>query len=121
VGEGVLVLDDTTLDKPHAQKMGLVTRHWSSRHKRVVWGINLLTLLWTDGSARIPCDVRLYDKPWGGQTKHEHFRAMLLVAKARGSQPQCVLFDSWYSSLENLKAVRACGWEWLTRIKGTDG
>jgi len=26
---GVLVIDDTTLDKPYARKMELVTRHWS--------------------------------------------------------------------------------------------
>lgn len=26
---GILVLDDTTLDKPHAKKIELVTRHWS--------------------------------------------------------------------------------------------
>ena len=45
--EGVLVLDDTTLDKPYAKRMELVYRHWSGKHKRVVWGINLLTLLWT--------------------------------------------------------------------------
>ena len=25
--QGVLVIDDSTLDKPYAQKMGLVTRH----------------------------------------------------------------------------------------------
>jgi hypothetical protein len=91
--DGALVLDDTTLDKPHAHKMGLVTRQWSGRHKQVVWGINLLTLLWTDGAARVPCDVRVYDKPWGGETKNEHFRAMLATAAARGFQPRCVLFD----------------------------
>ena len=28
-----------------------------------------------------------------------------------------MLFDSWYSSLENLKAVRSYGWTWLTRFK----
>jgi len=43
---GLLVLDDTTLDKPYARKMELVTRHWSGKHKRVVAGINLLTMLW---------------------------------------------------------------------------
>ena len=26
---GILGLDDTTLDKPHARKIELVTRHWS--------------------------------------------------------------------------------------------
>ena len=45
----MLVLDGTTLDKPHARKMELVTRHWSGKHGRVVRGINLLTMLWTDG------------------------------------------------------------------------
>src|SRR5262245_30528396 len=46
---GVLVLDDSTLDKPFAKKVELVTRHWSGRHHQVVRGINLLTLLGTDG------------------------------------------------------------------------
>jgi len=34
--EGVLVLDDTVLDKPYARKMGLVHHVWSGRHQRVV-------------------------------------------------------------------------------------
>src|SRR4051794_369938 len=29
---GVLVLDDSTLDKPYATKMESVTRHWSGKH-----------------------------------------------------------------------------------------
>ncbi len=36
---GLLVVDDTTLDKPYAQKMGLVTRHWSGKHHAVVASI----------------------------------------------------------------------------------
>ena len=36
---------------------------------------------------------------------------------ARGFAPERVLFDSWHSSLENLKQVRAYGWSWLTRLK----
>ena len=31
---GVLVLDDSTLDKPYAKKIDLVGRHWSGKHKR---------------------------------------------------------------------------------------
>ena len=42
---GVLVIDDTTLDKPYARKMALVTRHWSGKHGRVVQGINLIALV----------------------------------------------------------------------------
>lgn len=114
---GVLVLDDTTLDKPYAQHMGLVTRHWSGKHHAVVSGINLLTLLWSDGSALVPVDYRLYDKVTDQLTKNDHFQHLLQTAQQRGFAPRCVLFDSWYASLANLKQVRACGWPWLTRLK----
>jgi putative transposase len=114
---GLLVIDDSTLDKHYAKKIDLVGRHWSGKHKRVVWGINLITLVWTDGDRVIPCDYRLYDKATDGMTKNDHFLAMLREAEARGFTPRCVAFDSWYSGLENLKAVRACGWTFLTQLK----
>lgn len=47
-GSGLLILDDTTLDKPYAEKMDLVTHHWSGKHKEVVKGINLPALLWRE-------------------------------------------------------------------------
>ncbi len=82
--KGLLILDDTTLDKPYARNIDLVTRHWSGKHHQVVSGINPLTLVWTDGQAIVPCDCRVYDKPLpDGHTKNDHFRAMLSTAKAR--------------------------------------
>lgn len=114
---GLLVLDDSTLDKPYARAIDLVTKHWSGKHHGVVLGINLATLLWTDGDRHIPCDYRLYDKAKDGLTKNDHFRAMLLAAHERGFTPGCVAFDGWYSSLENLKLIRGLGWRWLTRLK----
>ena len=114
---GILVLDDSTLDKPYARHIDLVTRHWSGKHRQVVRGINLLTLLWTDGEGLIPVDYRLYDKARDGLTKNDHFRALLLIAQQRGFAPACVVFDSWYASLANLKLVRRCGWHWLTQLK----
>ena len=128
---GLLVVDDTTLDKPYAQKMGLVTRHWSGKHHAVVEGINLTTLLWTDGLSSLPCDCRLYEPAQEGKaqvTKNDHFLAMLNTAKEREFSPRYVCFDGWYASLANLKAVRGHGWHFLTRLKhnrqvnpGTDG
>ena len=111
------MLDDTTLDKPYAKNIELVTRHWSGKHHQVVLGINLISLLWTDGEALIPTDFRVYDKPIGGKNKNEHFRDMLAVAQGRGFHADYVLFDSWYSSLDNLKLVSSYGWWWLTRLK----
>ena len=115
--KGVLVIDDSTLDKKHSRHLDLVTRHWSGKHHEVVLGINLVTLLWTDGDRKIPVDYRLFSKA-DGKTKHDHFWEMLLVAKGRGFSPKYVLFDGWYASLENLKQVRDHGWQWLTRLKG---
>jgi len=51
---GILVVDDSTLDKPYAKQIELVTRHWSGKHHRVVNGMNLTTLLWSDGDRHIP-------------------------------------------------------------------
>jgi len=114
---GMLVLDDTTLDKPYASQMALVSRHWSGKHQAVVQGINLISLVWTDGNGCLPCDFRLYNKVKDGLDKNDHFQAMVHQAQARGFQPSIVAFDRWYSSLSNLKLVRDCGWDWLTRLK----
>ena len=114
---GALLLDDTTLDKPYAKHMALVTPHWSGKHHRIVRGINLISLVWTDGAALLPCDFRLYDKPFGGEDKNTHFRGMLATAQERGFEPTVVAFDSWYSGLDNLKAVRGHGWHWFTRFR----
>lgn len=117
INAGILIVDDTTLDTPYARTIELVRRHWSGKHHRVVQGINLVTLLWSDGDACIPCDYRLYDKPTDGATKNDHFHAMLTTAHRRGFAPRLVAFDRWYSSLANLKLIRSCGWHWLTQLK----
>jgi putative transposase len=115
--EGIVVLDDSTLDKPYAWKMDLVGWHWSGKHHRVVKGINLLSLVWTDGDRHVPCDYDIYDKAHDGKSKNDLFAQQLRTAKERGMNPQCVCFDSWFSSLENLKLLRTLNWTWLTRLK----
>ena len=114
---GVLVIDDTTLDKPYGPKIELVKYHWSGKHKAVVQGINLITLMWTDGKVSIPVDYRIFDKERDQKTKNDHFLDMLHEAHTRGFQPAMVLFDSWYSSVKNLKAIRKKGWTFLTVLK----
>lgn len=115
--EGVLVIDDSTLDKPYAQHMALVTRHWSGKHRQVVQGINLVSLVWSDGEARLPCDFRLYNKEQDGLSKNDHFQGMIAQAQQRGFEPEVVAFDSWYASLPNLKLLRDYEWHWLTQLK----
>jgi hypothetical protein len=114
---GVLVIDDSTLDKPYARHMALVTRHWSGKHGQVVQGINLISLVWSDGEARLPCDFRLYDKGQDGLSKNDHFQHLVNQAHERGFEPEVVAFDSWYASLPNLKLLRTYEWDWLTQLK----
>jgi hypothetical protein len=128
---GLLILDDTTLDKPYANKIDLVSRHWSGKHHRVVWGINLLSLIWTSCSNSsnssssvapvVPLDFRVYDVNADEHgrhfTKNDHPRAMLDAAHKRGLDPEYVAFDSWYVGLDNLKHIRQLQWRFLTRLK----
>ena len=115
--DGIVVLDDSTLDKPYAWEMDLVGWHWSGKHHRVVKGINLLSLVWTDGDRHVPCDYDIYDKADDGLSKNDLFAQQLRTAKERGMSPRCVCFDSWFSSLANLKLIRSLGWTWLCRLK----
>jgi putative transposase len=115
--EGVLVIDDSTLDKPYSHQIELVTRHWSGKHHRVVQGINLISTIWTDGSAIVPVDFRIYNPDKDGKNKNDHFRDMVRAAAERKFEPGCVIFDSWYSSIDNLKLIRSLKWHWCTRLK----
>jgi len=115
--KGYLVVDDTTLDKPYGPHIELVTRHWSGKHQRVVEGINLISLLWTDGDQAVPIDWRIFDKADDGKTKNHHLQEMLQTAHQRGFHPECILWDSWYSSLENLKLVRTWGWTFFVSLR----
>jgi len=115
--EGILVLDDTTLDKPFSKFNSLVYRHYLGKHGEVVSGINLITLLWTAGDRAVPTDYRIFDKDTDGKSKNDHFFEVLLETFERGFSPKMVCFDSWYSGLENLKLVRSLGWHFLTRLK----
>lgn len=63
---GTLNVDDSTLDKPYSQRMELVGYFWSGKHHRVVKGLNLITLYYTDGQGRsLPVNYRVYDKAEG--------------------------------------------------------
>jgi putative transposase len=45
--KGLLIIDDTPLDKPYAHNMALVTRHWSGKHHEGGQGIKLVSLVWS--------------------------------------------------------------------------
>lgn len=114
---GYLIIDDSILDKPYSKQIPFVRAQWSGKHHEIVLGICIVTLLWTDGEQIIPVDFRVYDPARDGKTKNEHARDMLDTAERRGFTPEYVLFDSWYSSIENLKAITKKEWKWIAELK----
>jgi hypothetical protein len=98
---GWLVLDDTVIDKIYSKHIELTYYQWSGKHHKVVQGIGLVTLVWTDGTNTFPIDYRIYDKDGDELSKNDHFRKMLHTASDRGFQPYFVMFDSWYSGNDN--------------------
>jgi hypothetical protein len=103
---GTLNVDDTTLDKPYSQKMALVGHFWSGKHHRVVKGLSLVTLYYTDPQGRsVPVNYRVYDKA-DNKSKNDYFQDMLAEVLAWGLRPAFTTGDSWYSCEKNLKTVK---------------
>jgi len=115
--DGFLIVDDTVLDKPYSEKIGFVRYQWSGKHHHTVKGIGLITLVWTDGNIVLPVDFRIYNIEDDNKTKNDHFLDMLDKAEERGFKPKYVMFDTWYASIKNLKAIRKKQWHFLTRLK----
>jgi hypothetical protein len=114
---GWFVVDDTILDKIHSKEIEMTYYQWSGKHHKIVKGIGLISLVWTDGIITYPLDYRFYDPDIDSMTKNDHFRAMIQTAISRGFSPNIILFDSWYSGIENLKFLRSLGLNWFTRLK----
>jgi hypothetical protein len=114
---GYLIVDDTVLDKPYAREIALVKSQYSGKHHRLVNGIAVVTMLWTEGETIVPVDYRIYDPTRDGKTKNDHVQEMLQFAEKRGFSPRYVLMDSWYASIENLKAIARKEWKWIAALK----
>lgn len=116
---GVLSVDDSVLDKPYSdpKKVHFVSYLWSGKHKRVVKGINLITLYYTDvHGVSVPVNYRLYDKS-ENKSKNDYFREMLSEVLAWGLSPSWVTGDAWYSNLANLKYIRKLGLNFLFGVE----
>ena len=84
---GWLILDDTVIDKIYSERIELTYYQWSGKHHKIVKGIGLITLVWTDGTNTYPIDYRIYDKDGDEMSKNAHFREMINGANERNFQP----------------------------------
>lgn len=73
---GNLSGDDTVIDKPYSNPSvtELIGYFWSGKHHRVVKGIQLITLYYTDPKGKsVPVNYRIYNKQ-EGKTKNSTLR-----------------------------------------------
>jgi hypothetical protein len=113
---GYLIVDDTVVEKPYARGLSEAAWVWSSKQRKVVFGVSVVLLVWTDGQVRIPLAFRCWHK--GGPSKGDLALELLSYARNRlRCKPQCVLFDSWSPSKKLLKRIRDYGWYFVCQLK----
>lgn len=111
---GYLVIDDTSWQR-FTRRAEAVSFVWDSSVGKVVFGMNVVLLVWTDGRRKVPLGMRIWQK--GGKSKIELACEMLAQAHLRGVKPVYVLFDSWYSANKLLNLLDGFGWHYIGRAK----
>ena len=115
IGEqGYLVLDDTTWQR-WTKRAEAVSFVWDSRVGKVVFGMSVVMLIWTDGRRKVPLGIRVWKK--GGKSKVELAAELLRQAQMRGLSPEFVLFDSWYAARVLLELIDHFGWRYISAAK----
>ena len=118
VAGGYLIVDDTVVAKPYACRLGEAAWVWSNKDRKVLFGVSVVLLVWTDGQVRIPLAFRVWHK--GGPSKYDLALELLSYARNRLTcKPAFVLFDSWYPSKKLLKRIRDSGWYFVCQWKKT--
>lgn len=113
-----LIVDDSVQNKQYSRKIDLVKKQYSGAVHGLVRGIGVVNLVHSTGSEFYPIDYRIYAPEADGKTKNDHFRDMLVNARAaKHIQAQTVLFDSWYASVDNLKLIERLGMFFVTPLK----
>lgn len=118
--DAFLIVDDSVQAKRYARFIDLAKRQYSGNEHGIVNGINLVNLVHSTGNDGDfwPIDYRIYHPETDGQTKNDHFQAMFEQAiTAKDLKARTILFDSWYSSVDNLKRIHRAHWTFFTTLK----
>ena len=118
-GDGVLIFDDTIQEKPYTDENEVMCWHYDHTKGRAVQGFNLLNCLYHVNDTSIPVAFELIKKPVqycdlktqrrkraSLYTKNELMRNMLLVCVQNKLRFRFVLFDTWFSSKENMGYIK---------------
>lgn len=115
----VLIFDDTIQEKPYTDENEVMCWHYDHSKGRAVQGFNLLNCLYHVKDVSIPVAFELIKKPIeycdlktrkrkraSLVTKNELMREMLHVCVKNKLLFRYVLFDTWFSSKENMRYIK---------------
>lgn len=113
---GYLVLDDSFMLRYSSGKLKLKKLKNSSTGQ-FTYGFNIVLLIWTNGTIRIPISFRIFLGYKGQPSKIDLALEMLQEAKGLGLQPKVVLFDAWYTAARVLNYLEEASWLFVTRLR----
>jgi len=127
----VLIVDDSIEEKKYTDKSPLINWHYDHTEGRSVKGVNFISCIYHTPEINLPVavefvrkDQKVIDKKTGKQkdksskTKNEMFREMVKRCVFNGVKFGYVLFDSWFSSADNMNyIVNECKRHFITEIK----
>ena len=116
---GVLIFDDSIVEKPYTKENELITWHYDPSKNRSVKGINILNAIYHVDNVNIPVAFEIINKPIEhldkktGQvkrrslvTKNDLLVQMLKTSHQNNLLYHYVLADNWYASVNNLKEIK---------------
>jgi hypothetical protein len=113
-GDGYLIIDDTTWRR-WTKKAEAVSYVWDSSAGKVVFGMSVVLLVWTNGKRKVPLGLRVWRK--GGASKIKLAAELLTKAREDGLSPKFILFDSWYAATELLNLLDGFRWRYIGSVK----
>lgn len=116
----VVIVDDSVQAKKYSRFIKMVKRQYSGNEGGLVNGIGLVNFVHSGGNDRDfwPIDYRVYSPDSDRKTKNHHFQEMFLdMVASKGLRATTILFDSWYSSWQNLKLINSHQWTFFTTLK----
>ena len=116
----VVIADDSVQDKRYSNFIELVKKQYSGNEHGLVRGIGLVNFVHSSGNDGDfwPIDYRIYHPDTDGKTKNDHFQEMFMrLITHKHLKAKTILFDTWYSSVDNLKLIHRQNWTFFTTLK----
>ena len=129
-GAACLIIDDSLEEKPYTDENDIICWHYDHSKQMNVKGINFLSLLYQTTGIALPIGFNLVTKtekyldPKDGKekrrsliSKNELARSQIGYAIKNKVKFRFVLFDVWFSSVENMKFILAHGKHFICPLK----